>query len=121
MERFGRSARIVKCASEANDTLTAFRERRGASWVVGSWTGSLVNGSFGENGLEYRRNRYYDPQQGRFTQEDPLGLAGGMNLYGFAGGDPVNFSDPFGLTSCTPVPQCLQGLGSLREAFEGDW
>lgn len=28
-----------------------------------------------------------------------------MNLYGFAGGDPVNFSDPFGL--CTPWPECL--------------
>lgn len=28
---------------------------------------------------------------------DPIGLAGGLNLYGFAGGDPVNFSDPFGL------------------------
>src|SRR2546430_10881468 len=31
------------------------------------------------------------------TQEDPIGLAGGLNLYGFAGGDPVNYSDPFGL------------------------
>src|SRR5438309_2310310 len=31
------------------------------------------------------------------TQEDPLGLAGGLNLYGFTGGDPANFSDPFGL------------------------
>jgi uncharacterized protein RhaS with RHS repeats len=43
------------------------------------------------------RNRYYDPATGQFTQGDPIGLAGGMNLYGFAGGDPVNFSDPFGL------------------------
>lgn len=46
----------------------------------------------------YRRNRYFDPVSGRFTQQDPIGVAGGMNLYGFAGGDPVNFSDPFGLT-----------------------
>ena len=45
------------------------------------------------------RNRYYDPVQGRFTQEDPIGLAGGLNAYGFASGDPVNHSDPFGLCS----------------------
>jgi hypothetical protein len=35
------------------------------------------------------------------TQEDPLGLAGGLNLYGYANGDPVNFSDPFGLQGCS--------------------
>lgn len=45
----------------------------------------------------YRRNRYYDSKSGRFTQEDPLGLAGGLNVYGYAAGDPVNYSDPFGL------------------------
>jgi hypothetical protein len=46
----------------------------------------------------------YDPATGRFTQEDPIGLAGGMNLYGYANGDPVNYSDPFGL--------CGQSAGS---------
>ncbi len=39
----------------------------------------------------------------RFTQQDPIGLAGGLNLYGFAGGDPVNFSDPFGLCPTCPL------------------
>jgi hypothetical protein len=34
---------------------------------------------------------------GQVTQPDPIGLAGGMNLYGYANGDPVNFADPFGL------------------------
>ncbi len=34
---------------------------------------------------------------GALTQEDPIGVAGGLNLYGYAGGDPINFSDPFGL------------------------
>jgi hypothetical protein len=34
---------------------------------------------------------------GRSTQEDPIGLAGGLNAYGFENGDPINFSDPFGL------------------------
>lgn len=48
---------------------------------------------------------------GLFTQEDPIGLAGGLNLYGYAGGDPVNFSDPFGLMECKPPddPKCKDG------------
>ena len=59
--------------------------------------GTLLTDKQDGVGTLYRRNRSYDPATGRFTQEDPIGLAGGMNLYGFAGGDPVNFSDPFGL------------------------
>jgi len=43
------------------------------------------------------RNRYYDPSTGQFTQTDPIGLAGGLNAYGFAAGDPVSYSDPYGL------------------------
>lgn len=62
-----------------------------------AWIGNLpANGQDG-TGLLYRRNRYYDPASGRFTQQDPIGLGGGMNLYGFATGDPVTFTDPFGL------------------------
>jgi RHS repeat-associated protein len=64
------------------------------------WLGNVMDDLQDASGLLYRRNRYYDPATGQFTQEDPIGLAGGMNLYGFAGGDPVNFSDPFGL--CPP-------------------
>ena len=56
-------------------------------------------------GQMYRRNRYYDPQSGQFTQPDPIGLAGGLNAYGFADGDPVSFSDPYGL--CPPLPDCF--------------
>ncbi len=59
--------------------------------------GSLLRDQRDATGTLYRRNRTYDPASGRFTQEDPIGLSGGLNLYGFAGGDPVNFSDPFGL------------------------
>jgi uncharacterized protein RhaS with RHS repeats len=47
-------------------------------------------------GQVYRRNRYYDPRSGQFTQPDPIGLAGGLNSYGFAAGDPVSYSDPYG-------------------------
>lgn len=62
-----------------------------------TWHGSLLQDQRDASGTLYRRNRYYDPQTGRFTQEDPIGLAGGLNLYGFVDGDPVNFADPFGL------------------------
>jgi RHS repeat-associated protein len=65
--------------------------------TVTTWFGDLISNKSDGSGLMYMRNRYYDPKTGRFTQEDPIGLAGGMNLYGFAGGDPVNYSDPFGL------------------------
>ncbi|WP_310572338.1 RHS repeat-associated core domain-containing protein, partial [Gemmatimonas sp.] len=61
-------------------------------------------------GTFFRRNRHYDPVSARFTQEDPIGIAGGLNLYGFAGGDPVNFGDPFGLC---PNPMAT-GLGALQ-------
>jgi RHS repeat-associated protein len=62
-----------------------------------SWWGTMAAKSENATGMLDMRNRQYDPRTGRFTQEDPIGLAGGMNLYGFGGGDAVNYSDPFGL------------------------
>jgi RHS repeat-associated protein len=41
--------------------------------------------------------RVYDPSSGRWLSRDPIGEAGGENLYGFVGNDPVNGVDPFGL------------------------
>ena len=61
--------------------------------------GTLILDKSDATGQLFRRNRFYDPSTGRFTQQDPIGLAGGLNLYGYAGGDPVNHSDPFGLCS----------------------
>jgi RHS repeat-associated protein len=96
-----------------------------------TWHGSVITGGTDASGYQYKRNRYYDPNSGRFTQEDPIGLAGGLNLYGFADGDPVNFSDPFGL--CTdrngnelPPEQCrdvtfAQGHGIVIAARSISW
>ena len=41
--------------------------------------------------------RYYSPAIGRWTTRDPLGEAGGLNLYAFVGNNPVNWVDPWGL------------------------
>jgi RHS repeat-associated protein len=59
--------------------------------------GTLIDGMRDNSGQMYMRNRYYDPASGRFTQEDPIGLAGGLNAYGYANGDPVSYDDAFGL------------------------
>jgi RHS repeat-associated protein len=50
-----------------------------------------------ESGLYYFYNRYYNPIQGRFQNEDPIGLEGGINMYRFANSNPINFYDPMGL------------------------
>ena len=88
---------------------------------IQNWYGGLVDGMRDASGQMYMRNRYYDPATGQFTQTDPIGLAGGLNAYGFAAGDPVSYSDPYGL-SCEPKPACersqnafaLGGGGGMR-------
>ena len=50
-----------------------------------------------ETGLHYNHHRFYDPATGRYLTPDPVGLVGGINLYGYVGNDPVNFIDPDGL------------------------
>ncbi|MEY0247848.1 RHS repeat-associated core domain-containing protein, partial [Morganella morganii] len=49
-----------------------------------------------ETGLHYNTFRYYAPDAGRFTQQDPIGLAGGLNLYQYAP-NPLMWVDPWGL------------------------
>jgi RHS repeat-associated protein len=56
-------------------------------------------------GVSFFRNRAYDRNTGRWTQEDPIGIAGGLNLYQFNGNNPVAFTDPFGL-----CPMCFLAL-----------
>jgi RHS repeat-associated protein len=52
--------------------------------------------SDGPNSLQLLGARHYDPLVGRFLNPDPIGFAGGLNLYGYCDGDPVNYVDPDG-------------------------
>jgi len=47
-------------------------------------------------GLHYYRARWYDGNLGRFISEDPIGLAGGINTYGYVDNAPLSFRDPSG-------------------------
>ncbi|MEM0571856.1 RHS repeat-associated core domain-containing protein, partial [Salmonella enterica] len=53
-----------------------------------------------ESGLYYNRHRYYNPGQGRYITQDPIGLRGGWNLYQYPL-NPVHYIDPLGLKSCS--------------------
>jgi RHS repeat-associated protein len=57
-----------------------------------------------ESGLFYNRHRYYDPQMGRYITQDPIGLEGGNNLYGYVKGNPNGIVDPMGLEPPTANP-----------------
>ena len=49
-------------------------------------------------GLQYNRARWYDPAQGRWLSQDPIGFnAGDANLYRYIGNSPTNATDPSGL------------------------
>ncbi len=70
-------------------------------------TGSLVNPFQytareldNETGLYYYRARYYDPQVGRFTSEDPIKFDGGINFYRYVRDNPTNYVDPLGRAFC---------------------
>jgi len=50
-----------------------------------------------ETGLHYNYFRDYEPGTGRYVEADPIGLAGGLNVYGYANQNPLSFTDPLGL------------------------
>ncbi len=58
------------------------------------WTGREYDS---ETGFYYLRARYYSPTLRRFVAEDPVGTAGGSNVYAYAGGTPLEATDPSGL------------------------
>jgi RHS repeat-associated protein len=75
-----------------------------------------------ETGLHYNRFRYYDPVVGRFASQDPIGLAGGFNLFVY-GPNPLRWIDVFGLaaTCNCPIPHICTDKNEKSSARGGPW
>lgn len=56
-----------------------------------------------ETGLAYNRHRYYDLATGRYLSPDPIGLAGGLQPYGYGRANPLRYVDPLGLMPKTVI------------------
>lgn len=90
-----------------------------------------------ETGLHYNTFRFYDPDIGRFISPDPIGLAGGINLFQYAP-EPYGWVDPWGWapwahgkfddwfnaasvddinSNKTAVTGALRGAGKMHEMF----
>ncbi|MGO9912502.1 MAG: RHS repeat-associated core domain-containing protein [Acidimicrobiales bacterium] len=69
-------------------------------------------------GLVYMVHRYYDPVTGQFISVDPM-VRETASPYGYAEGDPVRFSDPYGLGVMRMV-ESVQPQGTSTCFFEAD-
>ncbi|MBA3339930.1 MAG: RHS repeat-associated core domain-containing protein [Geodermatophilaceae bacterium] len=93
--------------------------QNGGKYAGGTTSGSSFAASRAPSAdvpqLSFFRNRIYDQKTGRWTQEDPIGVAGGVNLYQFNGNNPVAYTDPFGL--CPPCSDREDGFGDNDPGF----
>ncbi|MEY7126622.1 RHS repeat-associated core domain-containing protein, partial [Enterobacter cloacae] len=73
-----------------------------------------------ETGLYYNRHRYYDPQQGRYITQDPIGLRGGWNLYQYPLNPVVNI-DPLGVAETAESYVVSRDLAALGDEARSRW
>jgi RHS repeat-associated protein len=64
-------------------------------------------------GLVFTKYRAYDPGTGRWLSRDPIGEAGGDNLYGYVANNPINLWDPYGLSPCDDFVDFLVGTTGM--------
>ena len=97
---------VVALVDASGNMVTQYSyEAYGATTQTGAISANPFQYTGRENdgtGLYYYRARYYNPTLMRFLSEDPIGLAGGINNYTYVGGNPVSYTDPFGLMTVVP-------------------
>jgi RHS repeat-associated protein len=96
----------VVALSDASSVTTRFGyDPYGATTITGETPAAAFAYTARErddDDLYYYRTRYYSPAKKRFLSEDSIGISGGLNLYGYADGDPISNNDPSG-----ECPMCL--------------
>ena len=68
--------------------------------------------------LYYYRSRYYDAKIGKFTSRDPLLYVDGPNVYSYVNNNPVNYVDPWGLSSKGLYPSFGQHMKDSWAEFK---
>lgn len=94
---------VVRAAADTVEATWRYRAYGELLDAAGSASVTMRYGWIGrefdpETGFYYVRARYYDPATQRFTQEDPIGFAGGSNVYAYGDGNPTNGRDLSGLS-----------------------
>lgn len=130
-DHFGRPLRLIKASGETvwEGRYNAFGE---AQVVTSTVENNLrLSGQYfdAETGLHHNFMRDYDPALGRYIQADPIGLAGGLNRYAYAGLSPLMAIDPDGLAHVRYKPiydfdvspnQVVQGIPFLSQINSSD-
>jgi RHS repeat-associated protein len=81
--------------------------------VAMGWKGRYGVYTDAETGLVHMGARYYAPCIGSFISRDPIGFAGGINLYGYCYGDPINYVDPDGEDAADTIRLIADGASFI--------